>query len=75
MCDRPVDSVVSSDLEGQREQCAPDCYAHDEEVPEQVEELQKQNRQEDLVSHPPSEPNAVLGVPSFGGFTIDPLDR
>lgn len=45
--------------------CVPPKNAQDEIVPEQVENLQQQNRREYLPLHPPNHPHSVIGRPSL----------
>ena len=51
-----------------RERDSPEGDAPDEHVPEQVEELQQDERGEHLVLHPPDQPHTVLGGPPLRRF-------
>ena len=49
----------------------PESNAPHEEVPEEVEDLQENQRNEHLVLHPPYQPDAIFRRPPLGGFAVE----
>jgi hypothetical protein len=49
----------------------PDSNTKDKVVPEEVQKLEKENRDKNLVFHPPDHPYSVFRRPSLGGLTAE----